>query len=131
MPKYRITTQLTVVQSREWTIDAEDEDTARAAFEEDSDNACFMMEETIKIIGDESVVSVVAEPTAEQRAIILSGVKNLNYFGYPKASEHNIMTDMVYRKFFRGMLEDNLGKGADEHIQPLIDRIDAADKAEN
>ncbi len=37
--------------------------------------------------------------------LLAAGVKNLKEFGYPSCNKKNIMTDMVYRKFFLHMLE--------------------------
>jgi hypothetical protein len=56
--------------------------------------------------------------------LIKAGVKNLAQFGYPHASTDNILNDSVYRKFFRSMLEDNLGQGFDTEINALIAEID-------
>lgn len=45
--------------------------------------------------------------------LIKAGVKNLREFGYAKCSADNILTDYVYRAFFRKMVEETL----DEHGQ--------------
>ena len=55
--------------------------------------------------------------------IIEAGVRNLKEFGYPDASKDNILTDPIYSAFFKSMLEDNLGKGADEVINQLLSKI--------
>lgn len=55
--------------------------------------------------------------------IIEAGVRNLKEFGYPNASKDNILTDPIYSAFFKSMLEDNLGKGADEAINQLLSEI--------
>lgn len=51
--------------------------------------------------------------------LIENGVKNLKEFGYPGVDEKNILTDQVYKTFFREMLRDNLGKGFDSEIKAL------------
>ena len=38
--------------------------------------------------------------------LIATGVKNLREFGYPHCTKDNILTDMVYCKFFLSMLKD-------------------------
>ena len=50
-------------------------------------------------------------------------MRNLKEFGYPNASKDNILTDPIYSAFFKSMLEDNLGKGADEAINQLLSEI--------
>ncbi|HQR98132.1 MULTISPECIES: hypothetical protein [unclassified Polaromonas] len=54
--------------------------------------------------------------------LIKNGVKNLKTFGYPEVNEINILTDLIYKAFFRSMLEDNLGSsaGIDEAINELL-----------
>lgn len=55
-----------------------------------------------------------------------AGVSNLKEFGYPSVNSENIMTDKVFKAFFRSMLKDNLGvsKTYDEAINKLIAKID-------
>lgn len=55
--------------------------------------------------------------------IILRGVQNLKEYGYQNVDEKNIITDRIYSAFFLSMLEDNLGKGADEQITALIEKV--------
>jgi hypothetical protein len=38
--------------------------------------------------------------------LLASGVKNLKEFGFPGTTKENILTDLMYREFFRKMLED-------------------------
>ena len=58
------------------------------------------------------------------RAKLLSaGVKNLKEFGYPGVTAENILTDSVYSRFFKSMLEDNLGKGLDGHVNALLEEV--------
>lgn len=56
--------------------------------------------------------------TTEQvkEKLIAAGVKNLKEFGYPHVTPENILTDEVYKEFFRSMLEDNKGQAG------IIDR---------
>lgn len=60
------------------------------------------------------------------RQLVAKGVENLREFGYPKASVDDITTDSVYAKFFRSMLEDNIGHRGDidDAINRLIEEID-------
>jgi len=48
--------------------------------------------------------------------LIKAGVKNLQEFGYPYCNEANILTDMIFKKFFLSMLKENKG------IRPDIDK---------
>lgn len=52
--------------------------------------------------------------------IIEAGVRNLKTYGYPNVDSANILTDAIYSAFFRSMLEDNKGKGADRVINSLL-----------
>ncbi len=51
---------------------------------------------------------VTLTPEQIRKALIKAGVNNLKEFGYPGANEENILTDYVYSKSFKGMLEENL-----------------------
>jgi len=57
--------------------------------------------------------------------LLKAGVKNLKEFGYPGVTTENILTDELYKEFFKEMLEDNLGNGSqyDEVINDLISII--------
>jgi hypothetical protein len=57
--------------------------------------------------------------------ILESGVKNLKEFGYPEITSETILTDEVYKLFFKSMLEDNLGNGNqfDEVINQLLSEV--------
>jgi hypothetical protein len=52
-------------------------------------------------------------------------VNCLKDFGYPKVTTENILTDEVYKMFFKSMLEDKLGNGkqVDEVINQLLSEI--------
>lgn len=56
--------------------------------------------------------------------LIAAGVKNLKEFGYPNCNSENILTDMIYKRFFVSMLEDNKGKSkeVDAAIKSLLIR---------
>lgn len=58
--------------------------------------------------------------------LIQAGVRNLKEFGYPDVDATNILTDMIYKEFFRSMLKDNLGKGADKDINALMAELGPA-----
>lgn len=57
--------------------------------------------------------------------LLKAGVKNLKEFGYPKVTTKTILTDEVYKMFFKSMLEDNLGNGkqVDEVINQLLSEV--------
>lgn len=55
--------------------------------------------------------------------IIENGVKNLQEFGYPSVNNENILTDMVYKMFFKRQLEENLGQGFDEEINDILNSL--------
>jgi hypothetical protein len=67
-----------------------------------------------------------------RKILLNSGVKNLNEFGYPHCTTENILTDAIYREFFKGMLESNKGQHAkaDLAIAELLQEIEANNKAE-
>lgn len=58
--------------------------------------------------------------------LINSGVRNLKEFGYPNVTIEIILTDEVFKLFFKSMLKDNLGISdqADEVINQLLTEID-------
>lgn len=53
-----------------------------------------------------------------RKKIIAAGVKNLRAYGYPSVTADNILTDHIYKGFFRSMLSDNKGKAGD-----AVDRV--------
>lgn len=57
-----------------------------------------------------------------RQKLIAAGVKNLHVYGYPYCTKENILTDQIYKAFFRSMLEDNKGHsaGADVVIDALL-----------
>ena len=55
--------------------------------------------------------------------LLSAGVKNLKEFGYPEVTKENILTDSIYSRFFKSMLEDNLGKGFDGHVNALLEEV--------
>lgn len=57
--------------------------------------------------------------------LLKAGVKNLKEFGYPEVTTKTILTDEVYKMFFKSMLEDNLGNGKqfDEVINQLLSEV--------
>ena len=61
-----------------------------------------------------------------RESLLLAGVRNLKEFGYGAVNTTNILTDMVFARFFKSMLEDNLGNGAayDKEINALIVEIE-------
>lgn len=65
-------------------------------------------------------LSASTESNAIRTKLLKAGVRNLKEFGYPSVDEKNILTDMIFKEFFRSMLKDNLGKGADKDINALL-----------
>lgn len=59
--------------------------------------------------------------------LLNAGVNNLIEFGYPEVTTETILTDEVYRMFFKSMLEDNLGneKQVDVIINQILSEIDS------
>lgn len=55
--------------------------------------------------------------------LIVAGVHNLKEFGYPEVTEKNILTDQIYKAFFKSVLEDNLSKGADKEIKAPLKEL--------
>ena len=57
--------------------------------------------------------------------LLKAGVKNLKEFGYTEVTTETILTDEVYKIFFKSMLEDNLGNGkqVDEVINQLLSEV--------
>jgi len=57
--------------------------------------------------------------------LIKAGVKNLKEFGYPDVDDKNILTDEVYKEFFKSMLHDNLGQKRifDDVILELLESL--------
>lgn len=59
--------------------------------------------------------------------LIAAGVRNLKEFGYDAVNSENILTDTVFSMFFKSMLKDNLGMGADQEIKALLAEIELAE----
>lgn len=53
--------------------------------------------------------------------LLKAGVKNLKEFGYPEITSETILTDEVYKDFFKSMLEDNKGNG--KQLDEVIDQL--------
>lgn len=45
--------------------------------------------------------------------LLAAGVRNLKEFGYPSVNKTNILTDRVYKMFFKKMLEDDEQRNPD------------------
>ena len=62
--------------------------------------------------------------------LVVAGVKNLREFGYPDCNKDNILTDMIYRRFFLSILMVNRGYSmeADKAIDELISVCEVHDK---
>lgn len=57
--------------------------------------------------------------------LLEAGVGNLKEYGYPAVTKETILTDTVYKEFFKSMLNQNLGYGTqlDEVINQLLSEI--------
>jgi len=57
--------------------------------------------------------------------LLNSGIRNLKEFGYPDCNTENILTDMVYKEFFKSMLNENLGVSTqvDDVINDLLKTV--------
>lgn len=62
----------------------------------------------------------------DRQTLIARGVRNLREFGYLSVDENNILTDEIYSRMFRSILQDNMGhsRAADSELQKLIKEID-------
>ena len=60
-----------------------------------------------------------------RKSLIQSGVNNLKEFGYEHVTTDNILTDTVYKMFFKKMLQDNLGQleSVDEVINHMMEQV--------
>ena len=56
--------------------------------------------------------------------LIDSGVRNLKEFGYPAVNSENILTDYIYSRMFKSMVEEHRGTGKIE-AEILIKEIEA------
>lgn len=54
---------------------------------------------------------------------IAAGVKNLREFGYLRCDEKNILTDRVYKVFFKKMLEENLGANHHKGVKKVLAKL--------
>lgn len=64
-----------------------------------------------------------------RQKIIKQGVKNLREYGYPSCNEENILTDMIYSKFFLIILRDNLESAPDSAKDVIAELIKEIEKA--
>jgi len=51
--------------------------------------------------------------------MIRAGVKNLKAFGYPGVNSENILTDHIYREFFKAQLEATENYGINSDIEAV------------
>ena len=61
--------------------------------------------------------------TTEQikEKLVIAGIKNLKEFGYPDVTKETILTDEIYKEFFKSMLKENKGNGS--QIDKAIDEL--------
>jgi hypothetical protein len=75
------------------------------------------------------------EGGAMRDKIIATGVKHLREFGYPTCTATNIISDPLYRAFFRSMVEGTLGEAGEgsaigKACKGVLAEIAAADKSD-
>lgn len=60
-----------------------------------------------------------------RKYILEAGVKNLKVFGYSDVTTENILTDEIYKEFFKEMLNSNVGESpdSDDVINELLTQI--------
>lgn len=60
-----------------------------------------------------------------RKKLLSAGVANLKEFGYRNVSSENILTDKIYKEFFKSMLEQSKGMSndADQSIDDLLKEI--------
>lgn len=65
------------------------------------------------------------ERSKMKKHILEAGVKNLKTFGYSNATTENILTDEIYKEFFKEMLNSNRGESpeSDSIIDELLTQI--------
>jgi hypothetical protein len=56
--------------------------------------------------------------------IVEGVILNLKEFGYKDVNSDNIFTDYVYSRFFKSILNDNVGNGYDEEIKYLLSKLE-------
>jgi len=56
--------------------------------------------------------------------LINAGLRNLKEFGYPAVTSENILTDFIYSRMFKSMLEEHRGTGKVE-AELLIKEIES------
>ncbi len=63
-------------------------------------------------------------------SLLKMGINNLIEFGYPTVDIDNILSDKIYRAFFKSMLESNRGvaPAVDDAINELLAEISELDK---
>lgn len=65
-----------------------------------------------------------------KQKLIEAGVKNLKEFGYPSVNNENILTDFVYRSFFKPMLEEDTNRATKQLIKVCDGLLVDIEKAE-
>lgn len=65
------------------------------------------------------------EHSKMKKHILEAGVMNLKIFGYSNATTENILTDEIYKEFFKEMLNSNRGESPDSDavIDELLTQI--------
>jgi hypothetical protein len=57
--------------------------------------------------------------------LLKAGVKNLKEFGYLDVTTENILTDEIYKEFFKSMLDDNLHKSTEQVDNIIFELLDS------
>ncbi len=64
-----------------------------------------------------------ATKAAIRETLLKAGVRNLKSFGYPDVTTENILTDEIYKAFFKSMLNDNMGIGQSKEVEEVISQL--------
>lgn len=71
----------------------------------------------------------IARRVLTREQLIEAGVHNLKQFGYPTVNAENILTDMIFKEFFKSMLKDTFEEFSDQvNCKLLLDELSTQDK---
>lgn len=66
----------------------------------------------------------IARRVLTREQLIEAGVHNLKQFGYPTVNTENILTDMIFKEFFKSMLKDTFEEFPDQfNCKILLDEL--------
>lgn len=60
--------------------------------------------------------------------LIEAGIHNLKQFGYPSVNKDNILTDMIFKEFFKSMLKDTFEEFPEQvNCKSLLEELNGSD----